>query len=182
MKRYSGKHIVALLDQRVGRINAISSRQLCVGSLLHYVVERETENAVFISQVTVTDLPFVLGKEDIFFWHHVLELCFYFIPLGAQADEVFELLEFLYTVNVGVQWTKQSKKIFLFKLIASVGLYSSMPALSHVRVQQLLAVKLNGIMDERLCKIDEEALDMWLKICLADHPAVKYFKTIQFFN
>ncbi len=157
-------------------------RPLCVGSLLFYTVEKERGSTIFISNISITDLPFDLGRSDIFFWHHILELCYYFVPIGVHTSQLFELLSFLYTVDTGTCWKRETKKIFLFKLLATIGLYTELPAFAPARVHQLLSVPLSMIEQEELDEETEKILNQWLRVCVAEHPAIKYFKTIQFLS
>jgi hypothetical protein len=162
LKRLNSPYKIALLDQERGRVDAIVTKAApCVGSLLHYSIERE--------------------RHDILFWHHVLELCFYFIPLGYRIDTLFALLEFLYSADGTTLWNIQSKKLYLFKLLAAIGLYDVLPQLvPESRVNQLLLLPLSHIMNEQLDEKSEKVMNEWLRTCIAEHPAMVKFNTVHF--
>lgn len=181
LKRLNSPYKIALLDQERGRLDAILTKATCVGSLLHYSVERERGNYVYLSECTITNLPFLLARQDILFWHHVLELCFYFVPVGYRIDSLFELLEFLYTVDITTKWDVRSKKLYLFKLLAAIGLYDVLPQLvPESRVNQLLALPLDHIIDEQLDEKSEKVVNKWLRTCIAEHPHMGDFNTVHF--
>lgn len=181
LKRLNSPYKIALLDQERGRVDGIVTKAPCVGSLLHYSIERERGNYIYLSQCTITNLPFMLARQDILFWHHVLELCFYFIPIGYRIDSLFELLEFLYTVDITIRWDVRSKKLYLFKLLAAIGLYDVLPQLvPESRVNQLLALPLNHIMHEQLDEKSEKVVNEWLRTCIAEHPQMGDFNTVHF--
>lgn len=181
LKQLDSPHKIALLDRDSGRVDGIVFKSICVGSLLHYMVDRERGSYLFLSHCSITNLPFALARTDILFWHHVLELCFYFLPVGHQAGSVFELLHFLYTVEVAMHWEQHTKKLYLFKLLAAIGLYDALPQLvPAARVHELLAVPLADIMHYTLDEKSERVMNKWLRTCIAEHPKVEQFNTVHF--
>src|SRR5437660_7497788 len=74
----------------------------------------------FINYSTLIYMPLSLAQADILFFHHVLELVYYFTHVGNCAKEVFDLLAFLYSASIATM-THQSKKFFLLKLLTSMG-------------------------------------------------------------
>lgn len=181
LKQLNSPHKIALLDRDRGRLDGIVTHAPCVGSLLHYEIQRERGSYVFLANYSITDLPFVLARHDLFFWHHVLELCFYFLPVGYQIQPLFELLQFLYTVDSDKPWGKQIKKLYLFKLLAAIGLYDALPQLVPAeRVERLLALPIEHIIYEQLDKKSERVVDEWLRTCVAEHPQMDQFNTVHF--
>lgn len=179
--RHSSAYKVALLDSKVGRVDGIVAKQPCVGALLEYIVDREHNSSVFIARYSIIDLPFALGRDDILFWHHVLELCFYFVPVGYQVESLFELLQFLYTVDSSRPWNVQSKKLYLFKLLAAIGLYDALPQLVPVeRVYQLLALTPDQIIQVTLDEKSKRVVNRWLRTCIVEHPKIQDFHTVHY--
>ncbi len=180
LKLLKGNHKVALLDYGLGRIDAIVRVPVCVGSLLEYTVEREQGNFVYLSDLSIIGLPFLLGRADIHFWHHVLELCYFFVPVGTQANELFTFLHCLYAVENAPNWSIQSKKIYLFKLLTAIGLYTELPLLPRGNLYHLIDIPTAEIMHLELDDASERILDTWLQACVAQHPAIKQFNTVYF--
>ena len=174
-------HKVALLDRVAGRVDGIiSSPLLRVGSLIEYVVERNRGTLCYIKHYSVVDVPISIAQSDILFWHHILELCYYFVPLGSFTQQLFELLEFLYTVDSCLGWCMRSKKLYLFKLLFLVGVYTRLPRLPVEQIQYFQALPLNQIADEVLDAQSEKMLDEWLRLCVYEHPAIRKFRTTHF--
>ena len=173
-------HKIALLDKRRGRLDGITLKPLCLGSLIHYAIEKERSTMVYLRDTQLIDLPFTIGRDDILFWHHVLELCFYFVPPGSHIPELFELCTFLYTVDTNACWPKQSKKLYLFKLLTIIGVYPRLPQLSPEKLHYLISLPLAVIAQEILDTQHEKRLDEWLRVCVSDHPAIAKFKTIHY--
>ncbi|EKD48630.1 MAG: hypothetical protein ACD_64C00215G0004 [uncultured bacterium] len=173
-------HKVAILNDRVGRIDAISIKAPHVGSLIRYRVQRERGTLHFLEYYSIIDLPFFLGRSDILFWHHVLELCYHFMPVGSYASELFELLSFLYTVEKENSWGMHAKKMYLFKLLSTIGIQTEIPQLPAVKLQQFMAMSASQMKHVVLDEQSEKILDKWIRVCVSEHPAIEQFKTMHF--
>lgn len=172
---------IALLDRVAGRVDGIVSSPLVrVGSLIEYTLEKNMGTMRYIRHYSVVDMPFSLARADILFWHHVLELCYYFVPLGSFTQQLFELLEFLYTVDVGIYWRMRAKKLYLFKLLTSIGVYTRLPRFPIKQLQNLQSMPLAMITDEVINAQGEKSLDEWLRLCVYEHPAIRKFQTVHF--
>ncbi len=173
-------HKIALLDREYGRIDGITLKTPVLGALIGYKIERERSSAFFIGECSINDLPSFLARLDILFWHHVLELCYYFVPIGSQDPELFELLLFLYTVEKGSLWGIQAKKMYLFKLLSMIGMQPEFPKIPDVMMHQLMALPLDRLSDEVLGEESEKMLEEWLRVCVSEHPEIEQFKTVHF--
>jgi len=174
-------HKVALLDRVAGRVDGIIASPLVrVGSLIEYTVERNRGTLRYIRNYSVVDVPMSIAREDILFWHHVLELCYYFVPPGSFTQQLFELLEFLYTVDSGICFGTRAKKLYLFKLFVRIGVYTKLPRLPIEQIQHLQRVPLEVIADEVIDEQCEKMLDEWLRLCVYEHPAIRKFHTTHF--
>ncbi len=180
LRQLDSLHKIALLDRDVGRIDGIVSFPIGVGSLISYVIEKRLGTWQFIRHVEVKDVPFAVARLDLLFWHHVLELCYYFVPAGSFTFQLFELLEFLYTVDKGTCWRTGSKKLYIFKLLILIGVYAKLPALPGLEIKRLQAIPFDMIANEVIDEQTEEELDLWLRTCVYEHPAIKKFNTVHF--
>lgn len=174
-------HKIALLDQSAGRVDGIiTSPLVCVGSMIEYRVDKHKGTLLYIKQHSIVGVPLSIARLDILFWHHVLELCYYFVPLGSFTQQLFELLEFLYTVDIGVCWCRRAKKVYLFKLLALIGVYTRLPRLPEKQIEHLQALPLYLLANEVIDDQSEKMLDEWLRSCVYEHPAIRKFNTTHF--
>lgn len=168
-----------LLDKLQGKIECVSSTPcLSAGSLITYNIKKQGQ-INFISDSTLVYIPLSLAQTDMLFFHHVLELIYYFTNVGNCAQEVFDLLAFLYSTD-HAEMTIQFKKFFLLKLFTCMG---SVPEMSQARTQSI--TRLNALSIQQLMMMiisvsDEKELDRWLWCCVWQHPYVNQFKTIHF--
>lgn len=172
-------HKIIVLDKIQGKIECISSiHSLSTGALITYNIKKQG-TMHFISNSTLIYIPLSLAQTDMLFFHHVLELIYYFTQIGNCCQEVFDLLAFLYSTE-HTNMTIQSKKFFLLKLLTSMG---SVPEISQVRttfITQLNTMGLQQLNKMTITVSDEKELDRWLWCCVWQHPYVNEFKTVHF--
>jgi hypothetical protein len=170
---------VIILDKIQGKIECIASTSsLSIGSLITYNLHQQ-QSTYFIKDNTLIYVPLSLAQTDILFFHHVLELVYYFTHVGSCSKEVFDLLAFLYSTAI-TKMTLQSKKLFLLKLLTSMG---SIPEHNETRTKIITHLTTMNIKQLNQIAIDttlEKELDRWLWCCIWQHPYVNEFKTVHF--
>jgi hypothetical protein len=102
------------------------------------------------------------------------------MPVGSYASQLFELLSFLYTVDKEASWGTHAKKLYLFKLLSTIGIQAEIPNIPAFKLHLFLAMPPVQMSEEVLDEESEKILDEWLRVCVAEHPAIEQFKTIHF--
>ena len=107
MKEYVGiivktylpqKYKLAILDKELGKIVCVPHREdIRCGTLISYHLSQQ-KNVYFIQNITIIDMPLSLAQYNLIFLHHVLEICYYFIPVGSNVPEIFDLLSYILIV------------------------------------------------------------------------------------
>lgn len=175
------KNKLALIDDRLGRIDgAFFVSQVHTGALLSYHV-RGMPGRYLVEQLNMLDVPLSLARNDILFFHHVLELCYYFIPIGSCIQGIFNLLQLLYAAH-SVNWDITAKQIFLFHLFSQLGMSPEGYRLPASLLEKLIASSPESVDEVRLSDIDKKTLRTWLQHCLMQHPDVAQFNTVHFLN
>ena len=113
------------------------------------------------------------------FLHHVLELCYVFIPIGSCVKGIFDLLCLLYKPKKYIQ-TNQHKKIFLFKLLTTLGIYASDDLVRASCFEPLQTMSIDTLDNYSLDLASEKALDNWLCHCIVEYAGIDSLKTIHF--
>jgi len=171
---------VFLLDKNMGKIQTICDRlDLSRGSLMAYNVITYG-SSMKLNHIDLLDLPIIQNVHDLMFFHQVLELSYYFIPLGKVVTDIFELLLYLY-VYLQKLSNDVSKKIFLCKFFAHLGFYPEEDQ-CHRHVFQLVRVQcIDVLLDKPIDLYLERKLDQWLDYCISLHPCINNFKTVSLF-
>lgn len=172
-------HKMVILDKIQGKIECISTLPaFSVGTLITYNLCSE-KATYFINHCTLVYSPLTLAQTDILFFHHILEIIYYYTPIGSDVTTIFDLLAFLYTTET-TKITTIFKKMFLLKLFMYMGVVpennnyhtDSISSLSTITNEQLININLNSF--------NEKELDKWLWSCVWQHPYVNEFKTVHF--
>lgn len=172
---------LALLDREAGKIMAVPNRSdLSNGALITYQ-RRDQENLSFIHSIDIVDMPFALAQEDIIFVHHVLELCYYFIPQADGNFQVFRSLLRFYEIPT-ILSSSLMKKIFVIQLFSHLGVQPYVARLRTETIEQIMGTSIDFWVSRSLdCTIERE-LDVWLLHCIKTHPFAQYFKTSNFLS
>jgi len=149
------KHQVLVLDRNLGKLFLVSKNQnnllrLCNGVVFEYNLESEN-NKNLIREVDIIKFPNV--GENILFFHHILELYNFFIPIGFTYCQLFDSLYSIYDLLEQEKITKQEQKLFLYKFFSLMG------------------------MCPEIALQDEKFLEKWINTCINSHPNVNLLKT-----
>ncbi len=179
LRRYlPKKQKISLLDRELGRIESIrvdrvSLEQLHAGSVLCYYPVAHAQ-WYQLEGLEIIQVPLRVARDDIYFLHHVLELSYYFLPLHSQETNLFDLILFLVYSHEKIR-TSLSKKIFLLRFFAYLGMYPEedlvVPKMMRSVMQAPLEVALT------LSEFSEKVLEQWLLTCVDMHPYKDQFKT-----
>lgn len=170
-------HRVTLLDAQQGKIICyVPDRRLMVGVVIEYQLIKKRRYFVAYT-VNIIHAPFVVAHHDIHFLHHVLELCFYFLPEELEASDVFALVQYLCTHGNMINDTLL-KKLYVSKLFILFGIYPEKPYIESSYWQLLLASSIETILQSCSDFTIEPALSVWLLSCMQTHPLYGAFKTV----
>lgn len=173
------KSKLAILDRDSGKIMGVPNRaDISSGALILYF-KRDQEHISFIHSIDIVDMPLALAHEDIVFVHHILELCYYFIPNGTHAPQVFIALLRFYEYPIVLN-TSIMKKIFVVQLFFLLGVYPESQRLRSASINQLISTSIDMLASQSIDLRVEQELDEWLMHCIKTHPRAEYFKTINF--
>lgn len=174
-------HKIVLLDKIQGKMECINKNApLPVGALITYNIKKQG-STYFISDSRLVYVPLMLASNDLLFFHHVLELIYYFTAIGNCSSQLFDLFAFLYS-REHTPFTPQGKKFFLFKMLNSIGNIPEINTHTTKMVSRLNTITIEQLDTVILSILDEKALDRWLWCCIWQHPYVNEFKTIHFLS
>jgi hypothetical protein len=174
-------HTTHLLDRKLGKIEVVirdkKSVRVCRGAVLTYLIEDHTRTHK-VHALDIIHIPLELAQQDILFLHHVLEICFYFIPASINHEAVFDLLIQVYKKHK--IWDNRTiKKWYLMKFFMGIGMYPEIAA--HSSLVGVADIHIEDILDSITdWNINEAELDAWLLECLYMHPHISVFKTVHF--
>ena len=172
-------HKIVILDKIQGKIECVASTpSLSTGALITYTLKQQ-QSTHFVSDSTLLYIPLSLAQTDMLFFHHVLELIYYFTQVGNCAKDTFNLLAFLYTTDHSAM-NITFKKLFLLQLLMSMG---TIPELAEMHTDSIIYMSTIDIKKINcITTAHEKELDRWLWCCIWQHPYVNEFKTVHFLS
>jgi hypothetical protein len=171
-------HKCVIFDQLIGKFDATAPKglqNLAPGFLVSY--QRIAQyNQYKLEVIELIAVPVCISHETIYFLHHVLELCYFFLPHESSNESLFCLLEFLLHAADFIKYS-WFKKIFLLRFFISVGMYPEDEMLHTQRIRELIEGPII-LQDHMLDSHTNQALTKWLRDCIAMHPQKHLFKTL----
>ncbi|MCL4229144.1 hypothetical protein KJZ61_00445 [Candidatus Dependentiae bacterium] len=180
--RVSTKHRphIVIMDDKEGKITTqMRGDALRVGSLITYSAHRK--NIWWdITSIELLDMPCALAKHDILFLHHLLELCYYCLPIGSCARDLVSFFHALYQCDPN--FSRITQKSIIFKLLVMLGVYPEEMVLYVKRFHNIAQESIDTVSQAILNLGIEQELDQWLKSCIMSHPHARYFKTLSWYQ
>lgn len=175
---------LSIFDYQLGRIECKIAQQkmsyiINNGALLNYYFSKN-KKSFHIDAVELQDIPFSLASQDIYFFHHMLELSYYFLPMEYPHYEIFELLIYLFCNRSGSLLTLLQKKIILSKFFADLGLFSEETYDQDSFFGRLISQPIESILNECVDERVQKLIEHWILSCIALHPYRNQFKTTYF--
>lgn len=174
---------VVVFDSNLGKIECISKsnkQNISPGVHITYNIKKKFSVYYIIQNFYITNFPSYWIKNNFLFFHHVLELCNYFLPFNSEAIDVFELILSLYTQPEKVN-TDISRNLFLCNFFKKLGIY---PFDIHSYGSNILNLISNflhsNLNNEGIDKSIYINLRRWLLACINVHPYSNRLKTINY--
>lgn len=170
-----------MLDKKYGSIEAIVLLDtISPGSIIEYSIKK-SQYYHMLDAINFLYMPLELAKKDMLFLHHVLEVCYFFAPPGSCVSGIFDLLQYVY-VSQRVWQHISLKKLFLVKLLSTLGAYPESQQVHTPHIIRMLALNIDTLDDKEIQLAQEKELDTWLMHCIGQHPYIDEFKTVHFLN
>jgi len=172
---------VSILDREGGKKVIVPHRHdLAPGMVIAYNAHIQ-RRMLFAQGIELVEQPSTPNFSELVFMHHVLELTHYFAPLDQPIAGLYELLglayrkPYLFTI-------KAYKKVFLAHLFILFGMWPHDKKLQLFFSQNFILKPLDIADCNNVQLTHEEALDAWLRECVAQHPVSDQFKTLDFWK
>lgn len=186
------KYKITLFDSRLGKIQgllenkalfdgmrpgAVLKYSLKLGSVIH-----KLEDVEYIY------IPFELAKTNIYFLHHVLELCYNFLQFNQPSNLVFNLILELYETTLSNN-QKLLQAIFLCRFFVILSVYpedvthyseSFLNLISILNNSMVNQQQSYNILDDFCNNLSSQEIKRWLIECINTHSHSGYFKTLGF--
>ncbi len=174
------KYKLSVLDCNLGRIEALVRNKKIIESLAHgaHIEYMPIVQQPFycLEGLELIDSPFIWAVQDLAFFHHMLEIAYFFLPLHAPMPTIFELFVTIYNLKA---LSEYEKKLIICKFFAVIGIYPDNAHTYFPALFSLISSSRDIILNE-VEMIHTHELTAWIKACIAVHPYAHRFKTTAF--
>ena len=119
-------------------------------------------------------------EQDIYFLHHILELCDYFLPYHSNSTQVMDLFSVFYSPRVTN--SEFFKRIVVCRFFSLIGICPD----DAEKYDQFFFSLISAPIDIMLNMQDDiymrQEIDRWLLGCIKTHPHADRLQTMHFFN
>lgn len=193
------QHKVSVLSNSLGKIALVVLHQqplhrLQLGSLIQFSNPEQSNNIFTTTNLSIYATPIPRDVQDLIWLHHLLELCYYFIPLHQPSQECYLTLHssisLLDHANLFLvdEW-ERLKKLCLGVLLLFLGFFPPRHLeRSIIAAKNVLLAPTGPIDQEKIALLYDPlqnfiknsctGLDEWLVECIQSHPRVNAFKTV----
>ena len=177
--RKSG-HILALVTKERGRIDGLFfSKKLhqiiSLGTIVSYS-EKKTRDQFVMEETVIEHVPLEWARRDIHLLHYILEICYFFMPVGSGGKRIFLLLKDIYR-NFNLFHTPYHQKIIICKLLAHLGIIPDNSTM-HEPASLLLETSIDKLDTLTLNLLLLSDLEEWIMWALMSHKEGEWFKAV----
>lgn len=170
-----------ILDSHKGKIfckkNKTEKINLVNGLHINYTIE-EQKNIFCITKITINNNPFITAKENLIFFHHLLELTDFFLQLEDSSIEIYNLINYFFENSKKLNDKKQ-QKIYLCKFFFYLGICPETQSFS-TSFFKLISLPIDILLDLEIDLSVEKKLDFWINYSIESHHNYKKINTMRF--
>jgi len=185
LKKHFPKRLkISLIDESYGHIGAVPSSwqwasYASIGALISYDLFSE-HDIYFIKNIELISIPLYRNESTMLFFHHMLEICYFCVPIHGGQHECFQIL--LYVIQELEQLTLRPivQKLFLAKLLFVIGQYPQ--DVDQLRISKLLDKPNEYLMMMQLNRRYQKELELFIYQCVQSHPYGRLLRTVNFLS
>lgn len=177
--RKSG-HVLALITKERGRVDVLFfpkrlHQVMALGTIVSYS-EKKQRDRFIMEETMIEHIPLEWARNDIHLLHYVLEICYFFMPVGSGGKSTFLLLKDIYR-NFNLFHTVEHQKIIVCKLLAHLGIIQDNSSI-HEFANLLLKTSIDKLDMLTINSICMDDLEEWITWALVTHKEGEWFRAV----
>lgn len=183
-KHFPQKVRISVLDEKYGHLSAIPASwqwasYASVGSILSYELVEEND-IFFVKQIELLSIPTYQNELLLLFTHHLLEICYFYIPICSGKTDCFDLLYYIINELDNIAHKTSLQRLLLAKLLFMIGQY---PAdVDQLTISSLLYKPYGDLVALALTDEHKRELEIFIYQCIKFHPYGRLLKTVNFLS
>ena len=185
IKKHFPKRLrVSLLDESYGHINVVPTSwqwasYASLGALVSYDLHAESD-VFFVRSMELISLPVFKTEAAMFFLHHLLELCYFCLPLRAGQSECFDVVFYCTNMLEQAASTPLMQKLLFAKLLFLIGQYPH--DIDKLAISRLLYEPCERLATIVLDREQQKELELFIYQCVQSHPYGRLVRTVNFLS
>lgn len=181
-KHFPHRVHISILDETRGHISVMPegwrwASYACPGAVVSYDMD-EKSGSLRVKNIELVWMPSYREPSAQLFLHHVLELCYVFLPVCSSSTESFVLLAQLLSRFDQLCTQTEWQTCFVAKLLFTLGAYP--PESAHLAISSSLSLSYDSLIESEWTKQQRNELEIFIYQCLNNHPYGQWLKTINF--
>lgn len=189
---YPNKNKFSILSKIHGRTDLIVTQPaMCTriwpGMLVSFTSYKR-DTGIYTHTVSIEYTPQAQSHNELIILHHVLELCFFYLPTNSPCPEIYNLFSIfmtltLYQQNLGAAYPV-IQKLWVAKFLSLMGFYEQGPISKDLTVFDMMIVDFTNnqkleFFISQVKHINIQKINDWIMLCLKTHPLYVHFKTVR---
>jgi len=191
----------SFIAKRAGKINlrvytGKHDMPFAIGTCIGYTLHSGKTARWSTKDTTLVSYPPAQCVSDLYWYHHLMELCHYFIPLDMPCGEIVEYLDMLFCLvsacsDRDAAHIHSLKRLSIVRLLIFFGWYPDKKLYNDVLTfQQMLETSVDfpdsqkvilvAQMMSYVSHVQGPDVETWIMQCIQRHPRARAFKTVRF--
>lgn len=183
-KHFPRRLKISLLDESYGHIGVIPvswqwASYASAGAVICYDLYSKQET-YFIKNIELITVPVYKDESAVLYLHHVLEICYFCLPVHGGQHECFQLLLYITDVLEHIANAPLAQKILLAKLLFLIGQYPH--DVERLSISRVLYKSCEQLLKLELDRNEQKELELFIYQCVQSHPYGRLLRTVNFLS
>jgi len=185
IKKHFPKRLkISLLDEFHGHIGAVPASwqwasYAITGAIVSYDLHIEND-LYFIKNIELVSVPVYKNDSAILYLHHVLEICYFCLPVHSGQQECFQLLAYIIDILEHITTIPTTQKILLAKLLFLIGQYPH--DVEQLSISNILHQPCEKLVNLTLDHNGQKEVELFIYQCVQSHPYGRLLRTVNFLS
>ena len=183
-KHFPERLKISLLDESYGHIGVVPSSwqwasYASVGALVSYDLYSECD-VFFVKNIELISVPILKNEMAIVFLHHILEICYFCLPIHGGQQECFQFLIYCITQLEQITGIAVAQRLLLAKLLFLIGQYPH--DIDKLMISKILYEPCEELVMMALDREQQKELELFIYQCVQSHPYGRLVRTVNFLS
>ncbi len=189
---YPHKNKFSILSKMYGRADLIVTQPtMCArvwpGMCVSFIPYKR-DNGIYTHTVAIEYTPEERSHDELIALHHILELCYFYLPTNNPCPEIYNLISLFITFTLYQQTLCAMypviQNLWVAKFLSLMGFYEQAPIIKDLTIFDMMIVDFTHSQNlefsmSQIKHINIQKINDWIMLCLKTHPLYAHFKTVR---